>query len=338
MLKWIETTGRSEEDAITAALFQLGLERDDVSVEVIERAKSGFLGFGSNPAKVRVSYDEVDGVPRPISEGSCVEKDAPKPEPKREEPVPAPVAEETVIPAAKLAEKRAPRPAAAPQMETPAAPVEEETILSAKPGMAPPKRNQPRPERRERPRRENRLQEGDEILIGSAPAPAPREPVTMEPVSPEDEKANQIRTFLTGLMGHLQVEASPDIYITNEGNYKVILQGQNLGAIIGRRGETLDAIQQLTSYTVNRGQSKRVRIHVDAEGYRAKREESLQRLALKMAGKVVKYRKNMTLEPMNAYERHVIHTALQDYKGVTTYSTGVEPNRRTVVAYAPHQK
>ena len=118
----------------------------------------------------------------------------------------------------------------------------------------------------------------------------------------------------------------------------MVLQGQNLGAIIGRRGETLDAIQQLTSYCVNRGQSKRVRIHVDAEGYRSKREESLQRLAVKVAGKVVKYRKNMTLEPMNAYERHVIHTALQDYPNVTTYSVGVEPNRRTVVAYAPGQK
>ena len=118
----------------------------------------------------------------------------------------------------------------------------------------------------------------------------------------------------------------------------MILQGKDLGAIIGRRGETLDAIQQLTSYTVNRGASKRVRIHVDAEGYRAKREESLQRLAVKVAGKVIKYRKNMTLEPMNAYERHVIHTALQNYKGVTTYSTGVEPNRRTVVAYAPNQR
>ena len=102
--------------------------------------------------------------------------------------------------------------------------------------------------------------------------------------------------------------------------------------------ETLDAIQQLTNYSVNHGQSKRVRIHVDAEGYRAKREESLQRLAVKVAGKVVKYRKNMTLEPMNAYERHVIHAALQDYPNVTTYSTGVEPNRRTVVAYAPGQK
>ena len=98
--------------------------------------------------------------------------------------------------------------------------------------------------------------------------------------------------------------------------------------------ETLDAIQQLTSYAVNLGQSKLVRIHVDAEGYRAKREESLIRLAHKVAGKVVKYRRNVTLEPMNAYERHVIHTALQDYPDVTTYSTGTEPNRRTVVAYS----
>lgn len=323
MLKWIETTGRSEEDAISAALFQLGLDRDDVSVEVIERAKSGFLGFGSNPAKVRVSYNEVDGRPAPMGEEGR----------PQEKSVPTPV-EETVIPAVKpMVEKKA---APAPVAESPAAPVEEETILSAKPGMAPPKPRQSRPERRERPRREDRLREGDEVLIGSAPKP--REPVTMDPAAPDDAKANQIRTFLTGLLGHLQVEAAPEIFITNEGNYKVILQGKELGAIIGRRGETLDAIQQLTSYTVNRGQSKRVRIHVDAEGYRAKREESLQRLAVKVAGKVVKYRKNMTLEPMNAYERHVIHTALQDFKGVTTYSTGVEPNRRTVVAYAPHQR
>ena len=323
MLKWIETTGRSEEDAITAALFQLGLERDDVSVEVIERAKSGFLGFGSNPAKVRVSYNEVDGKPCSISDVPLTEeapKPAPAAAPKKEKP--KPVKEETVLPAAKKEREK-----------PPAAPAAEETILTAKPGMAPPRKSQSRPERRPRP--EDRVQAGDEVLIG---APAPREPVTVEPAGPDDEKANQIRTFLAGLMEHLQVEASSEIFITNEGNYKVVLQGKDLGAVIGRRGETLDAIQQLTSYTVNRGQSKRVRIHVDAEGYRAKREESLQRLAVKVAGKVVKYRKNMTLEPMNAYERHVIHTALQDYKGVTTYSTGVEPNRRTVIAYAPHQK
>ena len=191
MLKWIETTGRSEEDAISAALFQLGLDRDDVSVEVVERAKSGFLGFGSNPAKVRVSYNEVDGKPCPIGDEAGPEKS------------PTPV-EETVIPAVKPIVKQE-EPQA--EEEPPAAPVAEETILSAKPGMAPPKPRQSRPERRERPRRENRLQEGDEVLIGQTSAPAPREPVTVEPVSPEDEKANQIKAFLVGLMGHLQVEA-----------------------------------------------------------------------------------------------------------------------------------
>ena len=150
----------------------------------------------------------------------------------------------------------------------------------------------------------------------------------------DDEKAQKIKAFLTGLLEHMESSAQIKVYQPEKGRYKVILEGEHLGALIGRRGETLDAIQQLTSYAVNRGQSKRVRIHVDAEGYRAKREESLQRLAVKVAGKVVKYRKNMTLEPMNAYERHVIHTALQDYPDVTTYSTGTEPNRRTVVAYS----
>lgn len=283
MTKWIETTGRSEEDAIAAALFQLGLDRDDVSVEVIERAKSGFLGFGGNPAKVRVSYEVPDEEPAAPAAAVVEEPAAPAPEsaPVEEAPAPAPEQKEE-------------------------APVKEE---------------------------KNTLQPGDEVMIGQeepqeeGPVPAPQ----------DDPKAMKIREFLTGLMEHLHVQAQPEIYVTPNG-YKVILQGRGLGAIIGRRGETLDAIQQLTNYSVNRGQSKRVRIHIDAEGYRAKREESLQRLAVKVAGKVVRYRKNMTLEPMNAYERHVIHAALQDYPGVTTYSTGVEPNRRTVVAYDPAQK
>ena len=291
MRKWIETTGRSEEDAIAAALFQLGLERDDVSVEVIERAKSGFLGFGGNPAKVRVSY-EVPG-------------------------------EEEETPAAQAEEK---------------APVEEPKPVEEAPKAAPAPKAEPKPAAQSAPKQEekNTLQPGDEVLIGKEekkPAPAPVS--ELEPAAADDPKAMKIREFLEGLMEHLNVQATPDIYRSETG-YKVILQGHGLGAIIGRRGETLDAIQQLTNYSVNRGQSKRVRIHIDAEGYRAKREESLQRLAVKVAGKVVKYRKNMTLEPMNAYERHVIHAALQDYPNVTTYSTGVEPNRRTVVAYAPN--
>ena len=148
----------------------------------------------------------------------------------------------------------------------------------------------------------------------------------------DDEKAQAIRRFLTGLMEQMEVSAVIKVYQPEKGRYKVFLEGEHMGALIGRRGETLDAIQQLTSYSVNRTGS-RVRIQLDAENYRAKREQSLERLANKVAGKVVKYRRSVTLEPMNAYERHVIHTALQEVPGVTTYSTGVDPNRRVIVAF-----
>ena len=266
MLQYIETTGKNEEEAINAALRKLGLDRDEVSVEVLERAKSGFLGIGGSPAKVKVTYEVPDA-----------------PAPKAAEPKPAePKAE-------------------APKTETPKVqPVKEE---------AP-----------------------------AAPVSRPETEPEAQAAAPAGDRTEAITAFLTGLMAQMEVSAAPRIAMGEDGSYKVTLEGENLGALIGRRGETLDAIQQLTNYAVNHGQSKRVRIHIDAEGYRAKREESLVRLAQKVAGKVVKYRRNVTLEPMNAYERHVIHAALQDYPNVTTYSTGVEPNRRTVVAYAPGQK
>jgi len=339
MAKFIETTGRSEEDAIAAALFQLGLDRDDVSVEVLERAKTGFFGFGASPARVRVSYGfEEDEVkvekPEPVMEKKIEKKPEPKVEVKPE------VKEEPVLFAKPKAE---PKPEV---KEEPAAEVEEETSLMAKPSQNKPaeQRSSGRSRSRNRNRRKSeRLQDGDEVIIGKSekahkPDHTPVSQAPTVPVSEDDEKAQKIASFLKGLMEHMGVESTPVIGITEEGNYKVVMEGDNLGAIIGRRGETLDAIQQLTNYCVNRGASKRVRIHIDAEGYRAKREESLQHLALKVAGKVVKYRKNMTLEPMNAYERHVIHAALQDVAKVTTYSTGVEPNRRTVVVYAPDKQ
>ena len=261
MLKWIETTGKTERDALNKALKELGLEDDDVSIEVITRAKTGFLGIGSCPAKIRVTY-EVPDEPAPVVE-----------EPAAEPEAPAEVAVE-------------PTPAAEP---TPAPAVEPE------------------------------------------PAEAPAEALVMEA---EPERKEKIETFLTGLLERLEVPAEIKLQVNEAGIYQVELVGKNLGALIGRRGETLDAIQQLTNYAVNRGQSKRIRIHIDAENYRAKREESLQRLARKTAGKALKYRRNMMLEPMNAYERHVIHAALQSYNpAISTYSTGTEPNRRIVVVF-----
>ena len=261
MEKYLEVTGKNEDAAIEKGLKQLGLSRDDVSVEVLERAKSGFLGIGSSPAKVKLTYQVPD-------------------EPVVEEKAAAPAAEPEAKPAAE-----APVKEAAPVSAEPVAEVKKEAEVEAKP---------------------------------AAPATG--------------EKAEQIERFLTGLMEHLDNDAKPVITQAEDGSFHVELVGSNLGALIGRRGETLDAIQQLTNYSVNRGQNKRVRIHLDAENYRAKREETLERLARKTAGKALKYHRNMTLEPMNAYERHVIHAALQDYDGVTTYSTGSEPNRRVVVA------
>ena len=234
MIKTLEKTARTEDEAIAAALAELGMDRDDVSVEIVERAKSGFLGIGASPAVIRVSYE----VPDPVVE------------------------------------------------KAPAAP-------AAKPAAEPVK------------------------------------------AAAEDENPDYaaIRQFLSGLLERMGVNAQIEISTRENGGINVNLSGNGMGAIIGRRGETLDAIQHLTNYAVNRGSEKHLHISVDAEKYRSKREESLTRLAEKMAEKAIKYKRSMALEPMNSYERHVIHTALQNYEGVTTSSTGVEPNRRVVVSY-----
>lgn len=207
MIESIQVSGKSEEEAIASALTQLGRELDEVTVEIIERAKSGFLGIGSSNAVVKVSYEKTE------------------------------------------------------------------------------------------------------------------------------TKSEKAKEFLKGLFEHMNVSVQAKVLSEDESAVNIELVGDNMGAVIGRRGETLDAIQHLTNYAVNHGGEGRVRINIDAENYRAKRTESLERLAKKVAGKVVRYKRNITLEPMNAYERHVIHTALQDVSGITTYSTGTEPNRRVVVAF-----
>ena len=147
-----------------------------------------------------------------------------------------------------------------------------------------------------------------------------------------DTQRDRVERYLRGLLDCMGIEADIEITEREGGGLVANLSGSAMGAVIGRRGETLDAIQHLVNYSVNRG-SEKMHISVDAENYRSKREESLVRLAEKMAAKAVKYKRSMALEPMNSYERHVIHTELQNYPGVSTASTGVEPNRRVVVTY-----
>ncbi len=164
------------------------------------------------------------------------------------------------------------------------------------------------------------------------PAPktvAPKEYAPAAPGSVEEK----IELFLKGLLEHMGSAAVPHAWKAEEDTYMVELTGEDLGYLIGRRGDTLDALQHLANYSINRGIDGHIRINVDAECYREKREESLRRYAHKKAQQVLKARRRTTLEPMNAYERHVIHASLQDTDRITTYSIGTEPNRRVVIEY-----
>ena len=299
MEKFIVTTGKTIELAIETALQQLKLDRDSVSVEVIRNARSGFLGIGASPAEVKVSYEAPDEAPK----GALSSASRSKP---KEKPVMTP----SVIS----------RPGK-PVEQKPKAENKPERKSEKKPERKPKVEN--KPERKAEPKPERKIKE-------DRPAAEPKQ---YAPAAEGSVEA-QIETFLAGLLKHMGSDAVPHAYKVDEETYRADLVGGDAGLLIGRRGDTLDAIQYLTGYAVNREREKRLRINVDAGDYRLKREESLQQLAKKMAAKAVKYHRNFTLEPMNAYERHVIHAALQDYENVTTFSTGTEPHRRIVVAFA----
>ena len=285
MEKTIVTTGKTIDLAIEAALAQLGLDRDSVSVQVLAQAKPGFLGFGAQPAKVQVTYEAPDPKPeKPAAPKSALGSAS------RSKPKAKPVAPKT----------EAPKPESKPE-----APKAEKKPEAPKPPKAERKPEAPK-----------------------APA-APKEYAPAQPGSVEEK----IEQFIKGLLEHMGSKAVPHAIKGEDNTYLVDLVGEDLGYLIGRRGDTLDAIQHLANYSINRGIEGHIRINVDAEAYREKREESLRRYAHKKAQQVLKARRRTALEPMNAYERHVIHATLQDTDRITTYSVGTEPNRRVVIEY-----
>ena len=297
MEKNIVTTGKTIDLAIEAALTQLGLDRDSVSVQVLQQAKAGFLGFGAQPAKVQVTYEVEDPVPAPQAPKSALGA-ASRSKPK------APAAPVKKPESPKV---EAPKPAA-PKAETKPAPKAEQKPVKQE------KAPKPRPERK--------------VEAPKAPK-APKEFAPAEAGSVEEK----IEIFLKGLLENMGSQAVPHAAKGEDNTYRVELVGEDLGYLIGRRGDTLDAIQHLCNYAVNREVEGHIRINVDAEDYRAKREDSLRKYARKKAHQVLKARRRTTLEPMNAYERHVIHATLQEMDNITTYSTGTEPNRRVVIEY-----
>ncbi len=298
MEKTLVTSGKTIDLAIEAALAQLGLDRDSVSVQVLQQAKTGFLGFGAQPAKVQVTYEAPDEVP----EAPKVALSSASRKPKAAAPAP------------KLAEPAPAKPEPAKPVEAPKAEVKAE---EKKPEVRPERPQQPRAPRAPQPPKEPR---------------EPREPKEYAPAEPGSVE-EKIEVFLKGLLEHMNSKAVPHCWKESGNAYQVDLVGDDLGYLIGRRGDTLDAIQHLCNYAVNREVEGHIRVSVDAESYRQKREESLRRYARKKAQQVLKARRRTTLEPMNAYERHVIHAALQDMENITTHSTGVEPNRCVVIEY-----
>ena len=297
MEKTIITSGKTIDLAIESALTQLGLDRDSVSVLVLQQAKSGFLGFGAQPAKVQVTYEAPDPVPE---KPKVALSSASRSKPKAAAPVKKPEAPKPEAPKAEPVKAEAPKAEKKP--EAPKAERKSE------------KKPERKPEKKAEPKK----------------APAPVKEYTAPEAGSTEEK---IETFLKGLLEHMGSKAVPHCTKADGNTYKVDLVGDDLGYLIGRRGDTLDAIQHLANYTINREVEGHIRINVDAECYREKREDSLRRYARKKAQQVLKARRRTTLEPMNAYERHVIHAALQDIDNITTHSTGVEPNRRVVIEY-----
>ena len=304
MEKTIVTTGKTIDLAIEAALTQLGLERDDITYQVLALPKSGFLGFGAQPAKIIVTYEVPDPEPTPapvVEKPKSALGSASRSKPKSSAPVkkPEPKAE---------APKAEPVKTEAPKQEKPKA------------ERKPERKAEPKQEKTKAPKAEPKVEKKVEAPKTYAPAEA----------GSVEEK---IETFIKGLLEHMDSKAVPHCWKEEGNTYKVDLVGDDLGYLIGRRGDTLDAIQHLANYTINRDVEGHIRINVDAEAYRQKREDSLRRYARKKAQQVLKARRRTTLEPMNAYERHVIHAALQDMENITTHSTGVEPNRRVVIEY-----
>ena len=306
MEKTIVSTGKTIDLAIEAALTQLGLDRDSVSVQVLQQAKTGFLGFGAQPAKVQVTYEAPDPVvvpEKPKSALGSASRSKPKAKPivekKPEQPknVEAPKAEKKAE-----APKAEPAKADQPKAEKPKKERKHETPKAPK---APKEHKEPK-----------------ETKLARTYTPA-------APGSTEEK----IETFIKGLLEHMGSKAVPHAFKENDNTYFVELVGEDLGYLIGRRGDTLDALQHLANYSINRNVDGHIRINVDAESYREKREDSLRRYARKKAQQVLKARRRTTLEPMNAYERHVIHAALQDMENITTHSTGTEPNRRVVIEF-----
>ena len=347
-MKIKEFTGKTTQEAIDNGLVELGVTIADVHVDVIQEGAKGLFGlFGSKPACVRLTVMEDEreddhGLSDLLGSFSLNDqKKKPAAKPAAPKPAPAkpaaPKAEAPVKPEPPKAapvktepkpevKAEAPKTEPKPEIKAEAKPeIKAETKPEKKPeAPKPPRERKPRPPRPAREEGEKR----DFAPMVPAETFAPTEPPV---IHPEDTPAGRAQKFLMDVTDRMGVKV--DVYVDDSkaDNLSIHMIGDTLGILIGRRGETLDALQYLTSLQVNKGREGYIRVTLDTENYRAKREDSLRRLAQRMANRAVKTSRKVVLEPMNPYERRVLHTALQNHPAVTTHSEGEEPNRRVVI-------
>jgi len=324
-LRTIETSGKTVEEALKAGLQELGCDISEVTHEVLDKGSTGLFGMFGRLARVRITVKEKDpdfDFEMPIlslnpqnaeSEKKPARKEkAAEPKQKKEKP-------------AKEAKAEKPAEETAPAAEVKA---EEPNEEKAEPKAEKPARKRTRQPKKEKPSENAEAAEASaEEKAEPAPAKPELPPLAVDSLSETGKRAYDFLSNVTKLMG-VDVEIR---MLEEENHLTVEMTGDTLGVLIGRRGETMDAIQYLTSLTVNKEKSEYTRVSLDVEHYRAKREETLRKLALRMANRAKKSGRRVVLEPMNPYERRVMHSALQNHPHVQTHSEGEEPYRRVII-------
>ncbi len=334
-MKSIEITAKSVDEAVFRGLQQLEISIDEVSIEIIQTETKGILGIGAKPAIVRLTQKppEEYELPDYLKEH---ERREDRRNQRREERRPS---RRDAVQKAAPAADTAP---AEPELHREEAPTE-------KRARAPQPRRNERAPRSNPPKREPKPEPATEQSAAELPAAerfaaeasAPEAPAAQEELVYTEEAAAGIPAaeFVTGVLEHMGVE-SKVLAAQDDCALRLRVVSENMGMLIGHRGETLDALQYLTSLVANRDRKSAgyTRITLDTENYRKKREDTLRRLAKRVAAQVKATGRPRVLEPMNPYERRILHAALQNNPYVTTHSEGEEPNRRVVVTLRRRQR
>ena len=329
-MKRIETSGKTVEAAVKNGLKELGCEAADVDIEILEMGSPGLFGMFGKLAKVRLTVKEKEDdfkIDMPVFTLDIgKEKKAPKKEaPKQEKPMAEPKAEKPAQPKAEPVKNE--EPAAQPKEEPKAGQADCDQVQEEKQSSGRARRE--RGGRRHSERRKAEKSEKPAQTEQNAPAVEVAPFVAADPET-WSEEARMAVDFLKNTTAMMGVEVTIEVSEGEEAMH-VRMTGDTLGVLIGRRGETLDALQYLTSLHVNKGRDGYIRVSLDSENYRAKREEALRKLALRMAQRARKTGHRVVLEPMNPYERRILHSALQGNPYVQTHSEGEDPYRRVII-------